>query len=403
MIGRFYAFAFLWLIFLKSTSLLAQGLSEPVHFYGLWEGFHPIEIILDDQGNGSLILADQPFPIKLKGQQEGDRWKIHEILPEGSISGEWIISPLNDHWLGEWINYNQSSGSLCVLFDSPVEVPGAFSVRFYFKDKKKRWSFTLFPLPRGKWKGIAWEASQGKLVSVTGEWRETGILLSLDDPDSGKVYELHFLTDRQAWRTASWSDQSGNSSRVHLRRFRTDPVKVTAFLDFSREILLLEPDLDWPSWASFIDFHLQTAQTAFEEEYHNMLSGVDGQVPFQRHAIRLYSWVDWSYLDRKMASGTLHIAGSWGPPQRIPFAIHRKDGIISLSDLWPEGAIPEDILVRLPGSEEEQPLRLDPFALYIGPPDHETTIPSSALLPLLPNRNPVRDVFEQKWTTRFFD
>lgn len=75
--------------------------------------------------------------------------------------------------------------------------------------EKKKWSFILFPLPRGKWKGHAWESGQSKLAPVTGEWLSKGILLSLDDPFSGQHYELHLLTNRQAWRSAEHGPISG--------------------------------------------------------------------------------------------------------------------------------------------------------------------------------------------------
>ncbi len=318
---------------------------------------------------------------------------IHEVIPDGSIAGKWVIGPQSDHWLGEWSNYNQSSGSLCALFSAPVDVPRTFTVRFFFNDGKKKWSFILFPLPRGKWKGLAWEATQQKLAPVTGEWLASGILLSLDDPHSGQHHELQLLTDRQAWRSANWTDQQGRFQRVHLRKFKTDPVLVTAFLDYSREILLLHPDLDWPGWMAFLDEHLLPVRRSFEEEYHSLLTGHEVQRPFQRHAVRLYSWVDWSYRDRKMASGTLHIISSWGPFIHAPFIISRKEGIMTLSDLWPDGRMPETVRQHLQSEQSGQQVRLDPFALHIGPSGREESFPLREVLP---------EFFSTSWLNNLF-
>lgn len=373
--------------------MIGQGLSGPLHFYGLWEGFHPVEIILDEEGDGSLLLPDEPFPIQLHAQQQGERWKIHEVIPDGSISGTWVVGPQSDHWLGEWSNYNQTSGSLCALFAAPVEVPNTFSVRFFFKDGKKKWSFILFPLPRGKWKGLAWEVNQMKLTPVTGEWLASGILLSMDDPQSGQQHELTLLKDRQAWRSATWTDQSGRFQRVHLRKFKTDPVRVTAFLDYSREILLLQPALDWPMWEAFLEEHLSPSSLAFEREYLNLMTGQDVQRPFQRHAVRLYSWVDWSYRDRKVASGTLHVVGSWGPNARTPFTISKRSGMVTLGDLWPGGAIPTAIQQRLTSTDPDQPVRLDPFEIHIGPAGEEVTVSIAELIPGLPRGSLLYDLF----------
>ncbi len=375
--------------------MIGQGLSGPLHFYGLWEGFHPVEIILDDQGEGSLLLPDEPFPIQLHAQQQGDRWKIHEVIPDGSISGTWIVGPQSDHWLGEWSNYNQSTGSLCALFPTPVEAPKTFSVRFFFKDGKKKWSFILFPLPRGKWKGLAWEANQKKLTPVNGEWLASGILLSMDDPQSGQHHELTLLTDRQAWRSAKWTDQQGKFQRVHLRKFRTDPVRVTAFLDYSREILLLQPELGWPMWEEFLEEHLIPAREAFEVEYRGLMIDHDGQRPFQRHAVRLYSWVDWSYRDRKVASGTLYVVGSWGPTTRTPFTMTRKSGKVTLADLWPDGLIPLEVKQQLISQDPNQPVRIDPISLHIGPAGQEVTLLVQDLIPKIPRSGLLHDLFAQ--------
>ncbi len=393
--GGLYTWALIGLVCLKSTSLVAQGLPGPIHFYGLWEGFHPVELMLEENGDGTLVLPDEPFPIQLSARHQGDRWKIHEVIQDGSLSGTWVIGPQSDHWLGEWSNYNQTSGSLCALFATPVEVPKTFNLRFFFKDGKKKWSFILFPLPRGKWKGLAWESAQAKLTPVTGEWLANGILLSLDDPQSGQHYELNLLTDRQAWRSALWSNQQGRSQRVHLRRFITDPVGVTAFLDYSREVLLLRPELEWPAWDEFIKSYQAPAQKAFDEEYHSLMKGQDHQAPHLRHAVRLYSWVDWSYRDRKMVSGTLFIASSWAPTDRIPFTIHKKYGLLTVKEVWPDGQIPHDLERQLDASTTDVPIRIDPFSIYFGSPSSEISLPKDELRLLLPPRSPLRDAFDR--------
>lgn len=390
-----HTWALIGLVCLKSTSLAAQGLSGPLHFYGLWEGFHPVELILDENGEGTLILPDEPFPIQLSARQQGDRWKIHEVIPDGSLSGTWVIGPQSDHWLGEWSNYNQTSGSLCALFSAPVDVPKTFNLRFFFKDGKKKWSFILFPLPRGKWKGLAWESTQAKLTNVTGEWLAKGILLSLDDPQSGQRYELNLLTDRQAWRSATWSDQLGRSQRVHLRNFKTDPVGVTAFLDFSREVLLLRPELEWPAWNEFLNLHIKLAQKSFDEQYYNLMKGQDHPAPHFRHAVRLYSWVDWSYRDRKVVSGTLFIASSWAPTRRIPFTCHKKSGMITQKQIWPDGQIPEGLADRLGALTNDLPIRIDPLFVHFGSAESEIIVPIKELTPLIPPRTPLCDAFDR--------
>lgn len=351
--------------------------------------------MLTESGQGTLILPDEPFPIQLSARQQADRWKVHEVIADGSLSGTWVIGPQSDHWLAEWSNYNQTTGSLCALFASPVEVPQTFNLRFFFKDGKKKWSFILFPLPRGKWKGLAWESGQGKLAPVTGEWLSKGILLSLDDPFSGQHYELHLLTNRQAWRSATWTDQSGRSQRVHLRKFKTDPVGVTAFLDYSREVLLLQPELDWPVWSTFLDNHLTLARQSFDAEYHQLMKDQAQPAPHQRHAVRLYSWVDWSYRDRKLVSGTLHIATSWAPTRQIPFAILKKTGKLTMKDIWPAEGIPPEFADRLTGVEEESPLRIDPYSVYIIGPEKGVELRITELLPSLPAHSPLREAIDR--------
>lgn len=369
-------------------------MSGPLHFFGLWEGYHPIEITLDEDGNGALTLPDEALPIALDGRSEGGRWKIHEVLTDGRLSGEWMIGPQSDHWLGEWKNYNQTSGSLCALFADPVTAPQTLLVRFFFKAGKQKWQFILYPLPRGKWKGIAWEKNERRLSRVSGEWLADGILLDVEDQQSGIPSRLNFLYDRQAWRSAAWTDERGVTLRVQLRHFQTEPVDVTSFLDFSRETLLLQPRIDWPGWETFFSYYLQPMEAVLASEYQDLLTDDLSRTPYQRHALRLYSWVDLSYLNSRLISGYLHVVSSWGEVNQVPFTFSRKEGRLTLRDLWPEGAIPAQILEQMEGLNVDEPMRIDPFQIYIGQGERTVILALSEIRDLLPRQHPLRSMFD---------
>lgn len=389
---RIYTWIAIGLIWLKSTSLDAQEMSGPLHFFGLWEGYHPIEMTLDEAGKGELILPDEVQPITLAGRSDGTRWKIHEVLADGQLSGEWVVGPQSDHWLGEWKNYNQTSGSLCALFGDPVSVPQSLLVRFFFKAGKQKWQFILFPLPRGKWKGLAWEVNERRLARVTGEWLANGILLDVEDEQSGIPSRLNFLHDRQAWRSAAWTDARGVTLRVQLRNFQTEPVHVTSLLDFSREILLLQPSIDWPGWEEFVGYYLQPLEAVLEQEFKSLMTNDLARAPYQRHVLRLYSWVDLSCLNSRLISGYLHVVSSWGEVRQVPFTFSRKDGMLTLRDLWPECAIPEQVLQQMEGMHVDAPMRIDPFHIYVGQGERTVILELSAIRELLPRQHPLRSL-----------
>lgn len=382
------------LFWLKCTSLGAQEMSEPLHFFGLWEGYHPVEIILDEEGKGTLVLPNESLPVPLDGRGDGTRWKIHEVLADGQLSGEWVIRPQSDHWLGEWKNYNRTSGSLCALFATPVSAPQSALVRFFFKAGKQKWMFTLFPMPRGRWKGIAWEINERRLARVSGEWLANGILLDAEDVQSGITFRLNFLYDRQAWRSAAWTDDRGVTTRVQLRNFRTEPVEVTSFLDFSREVLLLQPSLEWPGWEAFFSFYLQPMEALLEQEYQRLLKDDLSRTPYQRHALRLYAWVDLSFLNSRLISGHLHVVSSWGDIKQIPFIFSKKQGRITLRSLWPDGELPDQVLEQLDGLGVDEPVRIDPFQLYIGQGERTAILSLMAIKDLLPRQHPLRSLVD---------
>lgn len=391
---RIWSWTFLVWIGLKSTSLAGQDLSGAMHFYGLWEGYHPVEIRIDLEDEGVLVLPDEPVPVRVHAQHQADRWRILELASDGQIAGTWTIAPQADHWLGEWTNYNQSIGSLCALFDQPVTPPEAFSVRFGFKAGKQKWKVVLYPLPRGKWKGMAWLSDGRRVFPVIGEWMTKGITLSLEDPLSGQQATLELLTDRQAWRKATFTNPERHAEQVHLQDFRMIPITLERYLDFSREILLFQPAFDWPGWQTFLAGYLDEARNEFQEAFQDLQSGTEVNVPPLRHAVRLYAWVEWTWLDRDLASGILHIVDSWGPARHVPFTFGRREGRMTLASLWPEDGPPQKVREHFGDSNTWPPFRVNPSGMVIGQPGgEEWHVPASEVTEWLPKGHRLLRVF----------
>lgn len=387
-------------VWVKSTVLEAQTLSAPIHLYGLWNDIHPFELTLDSELKGQVHFTESGDRIALQGRETLLGWDLLEILPEGSSSGTWHLSHIDKGKVARWSNYNKSVGATCILEDRPISVPDLQVKLFQFRSKDGDWYFFLFPAPPAKWRGIAWSNIHPTPLKVIGSRQDKYLNLDIYDPEDDKSFKLHFEHERPFPRFGWWTAETGIPEKIRFRHKKGVPVQVRKYLDYYREMLVLEPEIEWPSWIAFASEHLSKAQEDFRKEWQEYKKASVEFKPYQRQSARLYAWVTWSFIRSDLLSGTLHIANSWGAPVQAPFLVTPAiSRVPSLADLWAPDPVPrwiQDQVQEVPFADKPNitmpMLELRPDGLYIWQ-DQPVHIATAQLKGTLPKESPLYPYF----------
>jgi hypothetical protein len=383
-------------IALKGTSIHGQELSAPVHYYGLWNGIHPLEMVLDSQLQGYLYFPGHKERIDLTGKETAEGWQIAEVLEEGEIGGFWTLNHSDAGRKASWHNYNKTLGGYVHFSPKPVMTPDLQVRLFQFDTPGGNWYFFIYPAPPDKWRGIAWTNTQVFPYEVTGEVIDKEFYFSVYDPESPLSYALQFTQTRQNPRFGYWRGKDGKTERIRMRHRKGISLEIQRNHDYYRDMLLLLPALKWDAWRDISKRHVDPMKRQYRKEGEFINEFKHTPRPFQRQAIRMYAWVTWTFIRENIMSGTLHLANSWGKPEVIPFLIDKDyDLPLNLQSIWEGHALPQEILALLsqhPGGSEaalkSMFVLLRPDGIYIGT-NAEIHIPTAMLKGSLPKESPL--------------
>lgn len=379
----------------QNTALLAQGLQAPVHLYGLWNNLHPLELVIDSNLQGYLFFPDRRERIQIHGQDTGQGWLLHEVLPDGSLAGTWTLMHSDRGRRARWINYNESLGAFCSFDTRPQPIPD-LQIRFFqFRtDSEGEWYFFIYPAPPDKWRGIAWSTTKPEGLDVTGIRAGDELDMRIYDDAGGRSYNLRMNMERRLPRFGFWKGQLLEDERIRFRHRKGLALEVIRVHDYYRDMLLLLPDIQWPAWKYIHKNHVDPARRAFRREGESWEEGRIELKPWQRQAIRLYAWVTWSFLRSDLLSGTLHISNSWDEPAVVPFLITDKSSRpLRLEDVWHPFPVPDHIQQKVSAASVDPAfLELRPDGLLIGR-DERIHIPTSDIRGLLPKNSPLFPYF----------
>jgi hypothetical protein len=382
----------------KGTSLVGQEWTGPSRIFGLWNEVHPMELRLAPDGRGAVWLSGDSLPLQLHGQRGTSGWTFSEVLPDGSVSGTWTLADADQGKRASWANYNQSLGARSLLDSRPLPEPDLQIKLFQFRTTEGEWYLFIYPAPPARWRGIAWSTTHPKPLQVTGSREDQQFFLEVVDPENDEVFRLSFPATRTYPRFGWWSGRQPIPEKIRFRHRKAVPLKTRREASFTGELLVLEPDLDWPGWQSFARQHLEPVLRQFRQEQAEILRASRELRPFQRHAVRCYAWVTWSFLRDDLLSGTLHVATTWGPPVKHPFLVAKGySRPLTLADIWSPQPLPRDISAMLPNGPESDPARhpvleLRPDGLYLWQ-DQPAHIPTARLKGNLPRNSPLYPFF----------
>lgn len=378
----------------QGTPLRAQPLTAPARFHGLWNEVHPFELVLDASLQGYAHFPESGERIDLRGRVVPTGWQLLEVLPDGGIAGTWELEHADGGARVRWMNYDQTIGATCVLSKSPLPAPNLQIRLFQFRNPEGDWYFFISPAPPGKWRGIAWTTTRNDPWPVLGYRQGDQLLLDVGEAGRTSAWQLRFDYDRSFPRFGWWSDGQGLPEKVRFRHRKAVPIEVRRYSDFARDMLLLEPDLDWPGWMSFAARHLASSREAFRREYQSMRVDVTTRRPWQRQAVRLYAWVNWSFLRDDLLSGTLHITNTWEPPRQAPFIVAPGYAEpLSLRDIFGPGPLPAAVASLLPSASASPALELRPDGLYCLYGERSVLLPTALLKSTLAKGSPLYPYF----------
>lgn len=388
----------LLLLGLKGTSLSGQEWNGPEKLYGLWNEVHPMELRIGPDARGSLWVQGDSMPLLLAGQRQSGGWTFTEVLADGSLAGTWQWSDAVKGGMASWVNYNQTIGAKCPLSDESLPAPDLQIKLLQFRTAEGDWYMFLYPAPPSRWRGVAWSSTHPKPLQVTGSREDQQFFIEVVDPESMETFRLSFPATRNYPRFGWWSGRQPVPEKIRFRHRKAVPLKTRREASFSGELLILEPDLDWPSWKAFSREHLEPMLRQFRDEQRELLAAVPELRPFQRHAVRAYAWVTWSFLRDDLLSGTLHIATTWAPPVQRPFLI-AKGAVrpLGIADVWRPLPLPRDVGALLSPGWENEPsllpvLELRPDGLYLWQ-DQPAHVPTARLKGSLPKTSPLYPYF----------
>ena len=347
---------------------MAQETSSVRHFHGRWRGIHPFQISLHTADSASLHLPDNHHQIPLMVLQQGAGYRCAEVSADGSITGYWTIQPQDSIWIGRWENYDRSQGATSDLSSHPYPTPDLLHYSFQIRREEETWWFSLYTLPGNRVLGTAWSPRRRGPWKVRGSSDPTRLAFDLLDTLYNPSYRVEIDLSRRGWRSGRFISGKRSREKVRPRNVLVIPSQIRHFLDFTRELLILTPRLDWPAATSFLDEHLQQVQDTFAQQFAALDVDIEEPLPFHRQRIRLYAYVQWTYLQPNWASGHLVIQSSWGNSRQIPFTWYRKtDHPLTLRDLWPERPLPRGIRRRINPHQLIPALDLGDLALTIHP------------------------------------
>lgn len=357
-----------------------------------------MELRIGPDVRGSLWVQGDSLPLQLVGQRQTGGWTFHEVLADGSVAGTWQWPDTDQGMVARWMNHNQTIGAKSPLSPKPLPSPDLQIKLLQFRTAEGDWYMFLYPAPPSRWRGIAWSSTQPKPLQVTGSREDQQFFIEVVDPESLETFRLSFAANRNYPRFGWWSGRQPIPEKIRFRHRKAVPLKTRSEATFSGELLVLEPDLDWPSWQAFSREHLEPMLRQFREEQRDILNAGRDLRPFQRHAVRGYAWVTWSFLRDDLLSGTLHLATSWGPPVQKPFLIARA-GLrpMSVADVWRPLPLPRDVSALMTPGWESDPtllpvLELRPDGLYLWQ-DQPAHIPTARLKGTLPRESPLYPYF----------
>lgn len=367
---------------LKSTSLSAQQDEPALFYYGLWNDVHPFTLRLEQDLRGTLVYRGTVDTIRLEGKRTISGWTIAEVLPDGSLAGTWL---LDRGRIATWMNYNQTLGARALLDKKPIAVPDLQIKLIQFRSTDGDWYLFLHPAPPARWRGIAWSNTHPAPLQVLGAREDQQFQLEVFDPDKPGGFRLEFSATRKFPRFGWWTSQFAVPEKIRFRHRKVVPIKVSRWAGFTGELLMLEPDLDWPAWQAFARDQVQPVFAQYEQQRADLEHPAGIARPYQRQAVRCYVWVTWSFLRDDLLSGVLHVAPSWGPARQTSFILHDAHPLpVSVADIWPSG-LPRSVAELLPRTApgdpaewRDRPLELRPDGLYIGPAP-ATHIPTAVL------------------------
>lgn len=381
---------------IKGTTAYGQWTSPVGTFYGLWNGVHPMEVIIQNDNTGEVRYSDTGERIHLQAVPPAGELTFKEVLTNGTLAGTWRFSVMQDQ-KAMWSNYNQTSGAYCVLSDSPQKTPDLQIRLLEFRTGDGDWFVFLSPSPPDKWVGIAWTTTSDSPFQVKGKERNKTLLLDLYHGEKPDSYQLQFATSRTFPRFGWWQGRAPQPEKVRFRHRKSHKTKIHRHASFYGETLILEPELTWPSWRSFANRWIKPQIDRRDLELRELTTASLEKQPWQRNAVRLYSWVAWSFLRSDLLSGTLHIANSWEEVSSIPFLISaRHHQPLSIEEIWHPWPVPRTVQAMLKDSSlrntRVELLELRPDGLYIYS-DHLIHIPTTLLRGTLPRESPLYPYF----------
>lgn len=379
---------------LKGTGLPAQEWSPPVQLFGLWNDVFPFELKIDSSGNGTLHYESDPFPITLVARPDRPDPEWAEVLPDGSLGGIWTFPDREAGKRAEWSNYNQTLGASSRVDTRPLPAPDVQIKLFQFRCSDGDWYFFVYPAPPAKWRGIAWSNTYPTPLEVTGGQEGDQFFWDIYHEAGAQTFRLSFSATRTYPRFGWWSGTKPVPEKIRFRHRKSVRIGLRGQADFTGEMLVFEPQLDWPAWKWVDRNHLDPVVAQYAREKAAIGKFPDNRRPYYRHSVRMYAWVTWSFLRDDLLSGALHVASSWESPARYPFLISRQHAKpLTLQDIWAPWPVPRNIAaLAMHPPFADQPatvhpvLELRPDGLYLWQ-DQPVHIPTQQIRGTLPKES----------------
>ncbi len=297
----------------KSRFNTPQSVQWVHTFKGMWENFHPIEIVLGFDGgiyHGTLHLETGNELFDLHGYHQDGKAMIQEIDQTGRTSGYLVVEIADGLMTGQWWSSDFSRSASISLRDEAVIALRTFDPELLVLTgsiAKHIVNLTIQREESNLLSGFCTIENDETLYRLTGECEDVicdKMRFNIKPPD-GEMQVLRCTRQRGTMFNVQLTDSSNETQEGSATILNRYPMKRIHYAGYVGNVDCIYPVLSEPAFDTWLNVQIVTWNTMVRRHLDALEKSPITPGPDVRWSIQASAWIDFTLLTSEKISGVM--------------------------------------------------------------------------------------------------